>query len=146
MTRQLYFEDVAVGDTIPPATERVTNTQLFFFSAATYNGHRIHYDLPYARSEGHPTIIVHGPLQSALMAKTLRDWVGPRGRLLRLRTQNRASAFPDEDLVFTGRVTGVRIEDGVGVVECDVWEQKADGQVIMPGSASVQIPLRPGGL
>ena len=143
MTQQLYFEDVAVGDTIPPATERVTNTQLFFFSAATYNGHRIHYDLPYARSEGHPTIIVHGPLQSALMAKMLRDWVGPRGRLLRLRTQNRASAFPDEDLVFTGRVTATRIEDGTGIVECDVWEQNGDGQVIMPGSATVQIPLRP---
>jgi hydroxyacyl-ACP dehydratase HTD2-like protein with hotdog domain len=120
----------------------VTNAQLFFFSAATYNGHRIHYDLPYARSEGHPTILVHGPLQSALMAKTLRDWIGPRGRLLRLRTQNRASAFPDEDLIFTGRVTAVRIEDGAGIVECDMWEQKADGQVIMPGSATVQVPLR----
>ena len=143
MTRQLYFEDVAIGDTIPPATERVTNAQLFFFSAATYNGHRIHYDLPYAQSEGHPTILVHGPLQSALMAKTLRDWVGPRGRLLRLRTQNRASAFPEEDLVFTGRVTATRLEDGAGIVECDVWEQKADGQVVMPGSATVRVPLRP---
>lgn len=142
MMDQRYFEDVTVGDAIPPVTERVSNAQLFFFSAATYNGHRIHYDLPYARSEGHPTIIVHGPLQSALMAKTLRDWIGPRGRLLRLRTQNRASGFPDEDLIFGGRVTAARIEDGAGVVECDVWEQNADGRVIMPGSATLQIPLR----
>jgi hydroxyacyl-ACP dehydratase HTD2-like protein with hotdog domain len=140
---QRHFEDVAVGDEIPPVTERVNTTQLFFFSAATYNGHRIHYDLPYAQSEGHPALLVHGPLQSALMAKTLRNWAGPQGRLLRLRTQNRASAFPDEDLVFTGRVTNLRQEGDVGVVECEVWEQKGDGQVIMPGTATVQLPLRP---
>src|SRR3989442_209919 len=120
MTDQLYFEDVAVGDAIPPAIERIDSAQLFFFSAATYNGHRIHYDLPYAESEGHPTIIVHGPLQSALMAKTLRNWIGPAGRLLRLRVQNRASAYPDEDLVFTGRVTAAEIQDGHGIVTCDV--------------------------
>ena len=142
MTEQLYFEGVQVGDTIPPVTERVSNAQLFFFSAATYNGHRIHYDLPYAQSEGHPTIIVHGPLQSALMAKTLRDWIGPRGRLVRLRTQNRASALPDEDLIFTGRVTATEIGDGKGFVTCEVWEQRADGQVLMPGSATVEVPLR----
>jgi hydroxyacyl-ACP dehydratase HTD2-like protein with hotdog domain len=142
MAEQRYFEDVTVGDTIPPVTERVTNPQLFFFSAATYNGHRIHYDLPYAQSEGHPTIIVHGPLQSALLAKTLGTWAGPRGRLLRLRTQNRASAYPDEDLIFTGRVTETRVEDGKGIVTCDVWEQRPDGQVLVPGSATVQLPLR----
>jgi hydroxyacyl-ACP dehydratase HTD2-like protein with hotdog domain len=141
---QRHFEDVTVGDQIPPVTERVNTTQLFFFSAATYNGHRIHYDLPYAQSEGHPTVLVHGPLQSALLAKTLRDWAGPRGRLLRLRTQNRASAFPDEDLIFTGRVTAVRREGAAGIVECEVWEQQADGQVLMPGSATVQLPLRLG--
>ena len=142
MGDQLYFEDVAVGDAIPPVTERVNTTQLFFFSAATYNGHRIHYDLPYARSEGHATVLVHGPLQSALMAKTLANWIGPQGRLLRLRVQNRASAYPDEDLIFTGRVTAKREEDGKNILECEVWEEKAGGQVIMPGTAAVHVPKR----
>ncbi len=142
MAEQLYFEDVAVGDTIPPVTERVNTTQMFFFSAATYNGHRIHYDLPYAQSEGHPTVLVHGPLQSGLMAKTLANWIGLHGRLLRLRVQNRASAYPDEDLIFTGRVTAKREQDGKNIVECEVWEEKADGQVIMPGTADVHLPKR----
>ena len=142
MSEQLYFEDVQVGDTIPPVTERVNTVQMFFFSAATYNGHRIHYDLPYAQYEGHPALLVHGPLQSALMAKTLRNWVGPLGRLLRIRVQNRASAYPDEALIFTGRVTEKHVEDGRGILECEIWEQKEDGQVIMPGSATLQVPLR----
>lgn len=35
---------------------------LFRFSAATFNSHRIHYDLPYARDEeGYPDLVVQGP-------------------------------------------------------------------------------------
>jgi 3-methylfumaryl-CoA hydratase len=40
---------------------------LFRFSAMTFNGHRIHYDEGYARSEGYPGLLVHGPLQAVLM-------------------------------------------------------------------------------
>ena len=47
-------------------------TLLFRFSALTYNGHRIHYDRDYARSEGYPGLVVHGPLQALAMASVLR--------------------------------------------------------------------------
>jgi 3-methylfumaryl-CoA hydratase len=40
---------------------------LFRFSAFTFNGHRIHYDPVYAASEGYPGLVVHGPMQAALM-------------------------------------------------------------------------------
>lgn len=40
---------------------------LFRFSAFTFNGHRIHYDEQYAAEEGYPGLVVHGPLQAALM-------------------------------------------------------------------------------
>ena len=41
---------------------------LFRFSALTLNSHRIHYDLPYARSGGYPALVVHGPLTAILLA------------------------------------------------------------------------------
>jgi 3-methylfumaryl-CoA hydratase len=38
---------------------------LFRYSALTFNGHRIHYDEPYAREvEGQEGLLVHGPLQA----------------------------------------------------------------------------------
>lgn len=41
---------------------------LFRYSALTCNGHRIHYDLPYARdAEGYPNLVVHGPLTATLL-------------------------------------------------------------------------------
>jgi 3-methylfumaryl-CoA hydratase len=41
---------------------------LFRYSAATFNGHRIHYDADYAREvEGYPGLVVHGPLIATLI-------------------------------------------------------------------------------
>ncbi len=42
---------------------------LFRFSAATFNSHRIHYDLPYTTQvEGYPALIVHGPFTAVRLA------------------------------------------------------------------------------
>ena len=42
---------------------------LFRFSAATFNSHRIHYDLPYTvETEGYPALVVHGPFIAAKLA------------------------------------------------------------------------------
>ena len=41
---------------------------LFRYSALTMNGHRIHYDLPYAQGEeAYPALVVHGPLMATCL-------------------------------------------------------------------------------
>jgi 3-methylfumaryl-CoA hydratase len=46
---------------------------LFRYSALTFNGHRIHYDRPYAvEQEGYPALVVHGPLTAALLVDLVR--------------------------------------------------------------------------
>ena len=41
---------------------------LFRYSALTFNGHRIHYDLDFCRRcEGYPGLVVHGPLTATLL-------------------------------------------------------------------------------
>lgn len=45
---------------------------LFRYSALTFNGHRIHYDRPYAmQEEGYPGLVVHGPLTATLLLDLL---------------------------------------------------------------------------
>lgn len=52
---------------------------LFRYSALTYNGHRIHYDLPYATAvEGYPGLVVHGPLIATLLLDAARGAIGAR--------------------------------------------------------------------
>ena len=51
----------------------ITSVRLFRFSALTFNGHRIHYDLDYAaKVEKYPALVVHGPLQAMLMLEAAR--------------------------------------------------------------------------
>ena len=53
-------------------TVAVNPVLLFRFSALTYNAHRIHYDRDFARAEGYPGLVVHGPLQALLMVEQVR--------------------------------------------------------------------------
>ena len=142
MNGQLCYEDVETGTAITPLTVSVSETQMFFFSAATYNGHRIHYDKDFARNvEGYENVLVHGPLQAALLSRALTDWIGGDGRLVAFSVQNRAIAHPGRELTFGGVVTGKRITDGVAQVDLDIFCRRGD-DVLMPGTATVALPLR----
>lgn len=140
---QRYFEDVEIGETIPDLVVSVDPVQMFYFSAATYNGHRIHYDRTWTTEvEGYPDIVVQGPLQAALLARAVTDWMGGGGWLVRFAVQNRGSAFAGEKLCFSATVTGKREEGAQGLVDLEVKGAKADGQVLMPGTATVRLPRR----
>ncbi len=53
-------------------------TLLFRYSALTFNGHRIHYDLDYARDvEGYAGLVVHGPLLAQFLMLFATDLMGP---------------------------------------------------------------------
>jgi hydroxyacyl-ACP dehydratase HTD2-like protein with hotdog domain len=138
---QRYFEDVAEGMELPPATREASRTQLFLFSAATWNPHRIHYDKDYAATESHPDVLVHGPLQGAWLAQYVTDWMGPRGRLLSIEWQNRGRAFPERKYTFHGRVATVDLAECTVTLELE--ERDPEGNVILPGRATVRLPRRP---
>ncbi|WP_445169100.1 MaoC family dehydratase [Mycolicibacterium sp. Dal123E01] len=141
---ELFYDDVSPGDELPELTVTVDETQMFFFSAATYNGHRIHYDKDWARGgEGYDDVLVQGPLQAALLARAITDWVGGAGRLVAYSVQNRGVAFPGQPLTFGGTVTGKRIEGGRALVDLDIAGRR-ESDILMPGTATVELPRRLG--
>ncbi|UCF41790.1 MAG: acyl dehydratase [Gemmatimonadota bacterium] len=139
MSEERFLDDVSPGDELPPLVKNASRAQLFQFSAATFNPHRIHYDREYAKVEGHEDILVHGPLQGAWMHQYVRDWAGPQGRVLSLGFQNRGRGFPERDLTFRGRVHAVEGD----VVTLELEEVDDTGAVLMPAHARVRLPQRP---
>jgi 3-methylfumaryl-CoA hydratase len=100
---------------------------LFRFSALTFNAHRIHYDRPYAATEGYRDLLIHGPLQVLAMAECLRragvslagrrfeyrlqaPAVGPQ----RLTAQRVAGDCGEETAVLVGSVSGPVAKAWVG--------------------------------
>lgn len=85
----VYRQDPSLDAPRPvPPTARTDETdlrevgfdsiQLFRYSALTFNGHRIHYDLNYARDvEGYDGLVVHGPLLAQHLMLMARDLIGP---------------------------------------------------------------------
>jgi hydroxyacyl-ACP dehydratase HTD2-like protein with hotdog domain len=94
---------------------------LFRMSALTGNGHRIHYDQPYATGvEGYPALVVHGPLQAIWMADLLRRHTPPGLRLGRFSFRGRRPAFADRPLTIEGwmeaDIARLRTRDDSGAV------------------------------
>jgi 3-methylfumaryl-CoA hydratase len=82
---------------------------LFRFSALTYNGHRIHYDRPYATQvEGYPDLVVHGPLL-ALLALELPRLHAPGRAVRAFEYRLVRPAFVPSRVVSAGRQDGSTI-------------------------------------
>lgn len=94
---------------------------LFRFSALTFNGHRIHYDEAYAREvEGHPGVIVHGPLLAEGLIELATRHLGPLASF-----EYRATAPAIRDEVLTFCLDGAR-----------AFVRGADGRLCLEGTAA----------
>jgi len=80
---------------------------LFRYSALTGNGHRIHYDHPYAvAEEGYPGLVVHGPLQATWLALLAEDAAGRP--LASFGFRGRRAAIGGQPLTLLARAEGQR--------------------------------------
>ena len=137
------YDDVEVGDLLPVLSTTVGRTQLFLFSAATNNAHRIHYDQTWAvQEEGLRDIVVHGPLHGALAARSVTDWAGPDAMMAGYAMRRRRPAIPGDELRFQGTVSAKRLQGGKGIVEVEVEETNAQGEVRGSALISVALPRR----
>jgi hydroxyacyl-ACP dehydratase HTD2-like protein with hotdog domain len=128
--------DVAVGAELPAVTRTPTAVDLFMFSSAAWLLHRIHYDLPFTTDhDGHPGLLVHGPLQGAYMVDAARRGLGPGARLRRVGYRHLAPAYLGDALECGGTVTAA---DG-GTIDLELWVRKGDGTTTTTGTATFDL-------
>ena len=119
--------DPAWSESVP-----VDTVLLFRFSALTFNGHRIHYDLPYATQvEKYPGLVVHGPLQ-AMLLMDLAKRHQPRRRPARYSFRGVRPLFHFERLQLLGTPGAEGGHDlfttnGAGAVTMQAGVHWADG-------------------
>lgn len=126
------------GDRLPAVVRTPGNVQLFAFSAATWNTHRIHYDRSYARDvEDYPDVLVQSHLHACFLGQAIAEAFGAGSRIVRLGWQNRGPAVPGDRLTVTGDVTAVS-RDGDGVrVDVALEERNEQGDLCVKGWATV---------
>jgi 3-methylfumaryl-CoA hydratase len=100
---------------------------LFRYSALTFIGQRIHYDLEYCRKkEGYPGLVVHGPLQVILLLDLARREETRPVRRLEYRALHPLFHFER----FT--VNGFPAADGA---QADLWTANSAGNYAMTATA-----------
>ena len=78
---------------------------LFRYSALTFNAHRIHYDLPYARDvEGYPALVMNGGLTALLLIETARPHL--QRAIAGYVARAMSPLFVGQRVAFNGRLAG----------------------------------------
>lgn len=120
------------GDKLPELVAQPSEIALFRFSAVTWNPHRIHYDAPYAATEGYTGPLIQSHLHGSLLLECVLRWA-PDARLEAFSWQNRGSAIAGEVLTVRGQVESV--DDGR--VTCVLEETNEAGGVCATGRATL---------
>jgi 3-methylfumaryl-CoA hydratase len=103
---------------------------LFRYSALTFNGHRIHYDLKYAtEEEGYPGLVVHGPLLATFMAGLVRRQAPDRA-VTAFRYRAVRPVFDTAPFTVGGRLA----QDGTGA---ELWIADSSGTLAVRGGVDL---------
>lgn len=99
---------------------------LFRYSALTFNGHRIHYDRPYAQAEeSYPGLVIHGPMQASLLCQYAADLKGQPPKTFDFRSLS--PIFTPDDFALNATADGEAIK---------LWTAQAAGPVSMQATAA----------
>ena len=143
MSDQIYFDDVAEGDIIPPLKKQVTTVNILMYLATVWLMDRIHFDHPFATERrGLPNVVAPGNMAIDYYAQFLTDWAGSKGELRRLSTQYRNFMVPGNTLECGGKITKKYEEGGKGYTELEIWLKNEDGVNCAPGKAVAELPIR----
>ena len=124
------------GDALPVRDYCPDNVQNFMYSAALWNAHRIHFDMPYATEvEGYPGIVMSGPMLGDWLTQCVIEWLGDEGQMTSLAYSNRKAAFIGETVTSGGHVLSV--DHDKGTAELEIFIKNEAGDVIAPGTATI---------
>ena len=134
----MKIADLEVGYRLPEREHTPSNVSLFLYNAAVWNAHRIHYDERYTTDvEGHPGIVIDGPLQGDWLAQCVNNWLGDAGVVERFQYSNRRATYLGETLMSGGRVAALDAANKRATVE--LWVRNAAGEITSPGTATVRL-------
>jgi acyl dehydratase len=126
---------IAIGDTAPPlVVENLTRTNFVRYAGASGDFNPMHHDDTIAAQVGNPSVFGHGMLTAGLMARVVKDWLGPEA-LRRIQVRFAKQVWPGETLTFTATVTAVHDD----TVDLDLQAANADGEVKLTGTATAAV-------
>lgn len=121
-SRQLFFEDVQVGDEVPAYHLLLTYQRIVMSVASDRMWSPIHHNRDAARAQGLADTIFNTRGYEMVFEVTLRRWMGLDGQLKQLGPfRMRRSSHPGDLLTCRGHLTGTEVVQGEGRAHVEIW-------------------------
>ncbi len=142
MAKNVYFEDVKVGDEVP-AFERKTDFMNWNRYAAVNDEFVfLHMDDEVGKAAGQGAAFGMGNLRWAYVLNALRNWIGDEAQVRELSMQFRAINHKNDVLTTVATVAQKRVEGGEHLIDLEINVRNQDGVMTAPGHATVVVPAR----
>lgn len=139
---KVYFEDVQIGDELPPlVTAPITHLQLVKYAGASGDFNPLHTDPKVGEAIGVGGIIAHGMLIMGFAGQMLSDYVGPQA-LKKFGVRFKGMTHLDDIITCTGTITEKYEEDGEGRIAGKVQAVDQHGDVKVTGTFVAVLPQR----
>ena len=141
MARELFYEDVNVGDTIPELVKGpLQKIQHVRYAGASGDFNPLHTDDDFARSVGiQDGVIAHGMLIMGIVGQAITGWV-PQKNLKKFGVRFAGMTKPGNTITVSGAITDKRIEDGENIIVCEVVAKDEDDDVKITGHFEAALP------
>lgn len=118
--KTLTAANVKAGDELPELGVDVSASTVVLGALASRDWRPMHHDYKFATERnGTQDIFLNTPNLAAWFERYITDWTGPYGRLGRIRFRMHDSVFPEDRMVFRGKVEGVEA-DATGCTWADL--------------------------
>ena len=101
------FDDVKVGDVLPPLVIPITVALIAGGAIATRDYFPGHHDLEAARALGSPHIFMNILTTSGLVQRFVEEWVGPKAEFRSVKIKLGAPNYPGDTMTFSGAVSAI---------------------------------------
>ena len=137
----LNFEDVAVGDELPPRVVKLTRGDLVNYAGVSGDANPIHWSDTVAGLVGLDNVVAHGMLTMGLGAGFVTSWSGDPGTVKEYNVRFTSPVYVDPhraaEVEYTGKVKSLDPESRTAVIAITA---KCDGKRIF-GRATATVQL-----
>jgi acyl dehydratase len=138
---EIYFEDVNVGDMIPPLTREFSTDDVRAYLESVGLFHKRFVDDDYARTEGLDRAVIPGNISFGFLSQLLTSYFPPDS-IMKLNVNFRGFVRTGIEFTCIGVITEKYSSGGENFVECEVYLQDEDGQRPVKGRATLRLQTR----
>lgn len=98
------FEDVTVGEALPPIEIPLTLLSIMAAAVATRDYQPVHHDVEQVRAQGHPTVFMNTHTTAGYIERLVMQWAGSGAFLHRQKFRLGTPNYAGDTMVLRGTV------------------------------------------